>query len=297
MFTSKHHPNGGAVSHCDNFQLEKAIARFQNGDARSLGEVIRLVEPRAQTLIRFYKTHHYQSESELLSDINFKLLKSITKFDPKRASPFSYVSAVITSTLKTAVSNQRRSWSRYCELDGELANTLPARADDWERADDLIFKIKSQVRTTLTDETELSAQRWFIESFCQDGFASRRHACADACMGVYQLSHARSRELHDLVMLEVRRALFDDRKHREKIVPGRLFGTRCAWMTNYQSLLSAEEFTKFYILMKNLAPYLLLLIVDPAKNGSHRRDRSPTISRKNLELVLNGDPAAVPLFQ
>jgi hypothetical protein len=68
-------------------------------------------------------------------------------------------------------------------------------------------------------------------------------------------------------------------------------------MTNYQPLLSPAEFTKFYILMKNLAPYLLLLIIDPAKNGSHRRDRSPTISRKNLELVLNGDPAGILLFQ
>jgi hypothetical protein len=67
-------------------------------------------------------------------------------------------------------------------------------------------------------------------------------------------------------------------------------------MSTYQPLLSADEFTKFFFLMKNLAPYLLLLIVDPAKNGSHRRDRSPTIGRKNLKLVLYGDDDAVPLF-
>ena len=151
--------------------------------------------------------------------------------------------------------------------------------------------------TTLTDETELNACRWLVESFCVDGFASLRHACADVCMSVHQISHARSRELHDLSALEVRRVLFDDLKHREQIVAGRLLGTRAAWMAQYSPLLTPSEFTRFYVLMKNLAPYLLLLIVDPAKNGSHRRDRNPTIGRKNLELVLNGDAAGIPLFE
>jgi hypothetical protein len=189
MFTtSKHHPNGGAVSHCDNVQLEQAIVRFQGGDAGSLGEIVQLVEPRALTLIRFHKTTQYQSESELLSEINFKLIRSVGRFDVRRASGFAYVSRIIDSSLKTAVSNQRRHWSRNVELDIELTNSLPARSDDWSVCDDLVFKVKSRVRTTLTDETELSACRWLINSFCQDGFASRRHACADACMGAYQLS-------------------------------------------------------------------------------------------------------------
>jgi hypothetical protein len=297
MFTSsKHHPNGGAVSHCDNTQLEQAIARFQNGNAGSLGEVVRLVEPRSLALIRYFKTSQYQSEPELLSDINFKLLRSIAKFDPAKGTGFTYISKIIDSSLRTSVSNQRRSWARSVELDSELANMLPARSDNWEKADDLIYKIRSRARTTLTDEIEISAQRWLIDSFCQEGFTARRHTCADTAMGVYQLSHARSRELHDLSALEVRRALYDDLKPREQIIAGRLLGSRCAWMTNYQPLLSQAEFTKFYVLMKNLAPYLLLLIIDPAKNGSHRRDRNPGISRKNLELILNGDPAAVPLF-
>jgi len=114
---------------------------------------------------------------------------------------------------------------------------------------------------------------------------------------VYQLSHARSRELHDLVMLEVRRVLFDDLKLKDQIIANRLLGTRVAWIANYKKLLSAPEFTKFYFLMKNLAPYLLLLIVEPAKNGSHRRDRSPAVDRRNLELILYGCPDAVPLFK
>jgi hypothetical protein len=296
LTTSKHHPNGGAISHCDNAQLEQAIARFQAGDAASLGEVIRLVEPRALTLIRFHKTNHYRPEDELLSDINFKLMRSIRKFDARRASGFSYVSRIIDSSLRTSVSNQRRNWQRYSELSDEIANRLPARSDDWSVCDDLVFKVKSRVRTTLTDETELSACRWLVESFCQDGFASRRHACADACMGVFQLSHARSRELHDQVMLEVRRVLYGDLKPREQIIPGRLLGTRAAWMARYSPLLTQSEFTWFCVLMAGLAPYLLLLIVDPAKSNSHRQDRNPAIGRRNLELILYGCPDARPLF-
>jgi hypothetical protein len=296
MFTSKHHPNGGAVSHCDNVKLEQAISRYQAGDAASLGEVIRLVEPRALTLVRYYKTSHYQSESELISDVNFKLMRSVRRFDSAKGSAFSFVSAVITSTLQTAVTNTRRNWARYSELDGELVNTLPARSDDWSVCDDLVFKVKSRVRTTLVDETELSACRWLVESFCVDGFASRRHACANACMGVFQISHPRSRELHDMVLLELRRALYDDRKGRKQIVPGQLHGTRMHWMARYSPLLTESEFTRFCVLMANLAPYLLFLITDPAKNNNHRQDRNPQVDRRNLELVLYGDSRSQPLF-
>jgi hypothetical protein len=58
--------------------------------------------------------------------------------------------------------------------------------------------------------------------------------------------------------------------------------------------MSAAEFTKFATLMRNLAPYLLLLIDTQTRN--RRADRSPAVSRKNVELVLYGDPDAVLLF-
>ena len=46
-------------------------------------------------------------------------------------------------------------------------------------------------------------------------------------MGVYNLSHERSRELYDLTMLEVRRVVYDNLPPRQPIVAGRLLGTRC----------------------------------------------------------------------
>src|SRR5262249_17915076 len=130
MFTSKHNPLG-TTQHLDNGHLEEAIGRYRaRGDAGSLDEIIRLIEPRALTLIRFHKTDHYRPEDELLSDVNFKLMRSIGRFDPTKGSAFSFVSAVITSTLQTSVTNTRRNWVRYSELNNELANSLPAKTDD-----------------------------------------------------------------------------------------------------------------------------------------------------------------------
>src|SRR4029077_20293914 len=97
-------------------------------------------------------------------------------------------------------------------------------------------------------------------------------------------------------MLEVRRALYDSVKQRTQIIPGRLLGTRSAWMSRYSPLLTESEFTRFVVLMRNLAPYLLLLIVDPTKANNHRRDRNPTIGRQTLELILYGHPDAVSCF-
>jgi len=65
-------------------------------------------------------------------------------------------------------------------------------------------------------------------------------------------------------------------------------------MAGYSALLSAEEFTKFVVLMRDLAPYLVFLI--DRQNKSRRQDRNPPIGRQNLEWILNGHPEAVPLF-
>ena len=47
--------------------------------------------------------------------------------------------------------------------------------------------------------------------------------------------------------------------------------------------------------MRDLAPYPLFLV----DSGTHnrRQDRNQPIGRKNLELILNGCPDAVPVFK
>jgi hypothetical protein len=296
MFTSTHHP-GGTSPHLDNAQLEQAIGRYQiQGDTESLGEIVRLTQARAQTLIRFYHTTRYRPEDELLSDVNWKLMRAVGKFDPSKGSAFTFVSQVIWSTLSTSVMTAKRSAQKYAEFDAALANRLPVNIENRDAVEDLTHRIKARVKTTLSDERELSTQRWYVESFTAEGFDARRHDCADAAMAVYGLSHARSRELYDLTMLEVRRVLYDDVKHRPCIVPGHLIGTRLGWIVRYAHLLTKDEFTRFAVLMRELAPYVLLLL-DRDNTAARRRDRSVSIGRKHLELVLNGDRDAVPLFK
>jgi hypothetical protein len=296
--SSKHHPAGGAVHHCDNEQIGFLMLRHQQfGDRESMAAILELSRPRALTLIRFHKTTRFKSEDELLSDIDFKLMRAVAKFDPQKGTAFTFVSRVVMNVLYTSVSNARKASRRCSELDAGLLGTLPARDGELSgraASEDIMHRIKSGVKSILTDPAELSAQRWYIESFTDEGFAAKRHQCANAAMAVYQLSHARSRELYDLTMLEVRRVLYAEVKGRQQIIAGRLIGTRGAWMVRYRLLLTAAEFTKFVTLMRDLAPYLLL-IVDP-ENRNRRRDRNPVISRRNVELILNGYPDAPLLF-
>jgi len=66
-------------------------------------------------------------------------------------------------------------------------------------------------------------------------------------------------------------------------------------MIRYRPLLNDSEFTKFVILVRDLSPFVLVLLNPESK--SRRQDRNPAIGRKNLEWVLSGHPDAVPLFK
>jgi hypothetical protein len=68
-------------------------------------------------------------------------------------------------------------------------------------------------------------------------------------------------------------------------------------MARYRPLLSELEFTKFVVLMRDLAPYLLLIVDSADGNRSRRQDRNPGIDRRNLMWVIHGHPDAVPLFR
>jgi hypothetical protein len=172
---SKHSPNG-TTPHLDNRRLEECIFRYQaQGDLESLGEIIQLSRNRALTLIRFHKTTKYLSEDELLSDVNLKLLKAIHRFNLERGSGFCYLSHIVQSVLCTAATNARKKEQRQVELDKKLIGELAAKTEDPFTCDDIAHQIRSQARSTLSDAKERAAQRWLIDSFLSDGFASRRH--------------------------------------------------------------------------------------------------------------------------
>jgi hypothetical protein len=297
--TSRHHPTGGSVPHCDNSRLEAAIAKHQvQGDAGSLAEIIKLAEPRMLTLIRFSGTSKYSSESELLSDVHHKLICAIPRFDPSRGSAFSFLSCLIQNTLHTSVTRVRRNAARLVELDETIANNLVTNGEIRTKdvLEDLTYRIRAGVRSTITDSIEQNVQRWYVESFLDGAFAPRRHQCCDAAMGVFGVGHERSRELYDLSMLECRRILYDDLSpRRPTIAAGQLIGTRAGWMARYAHLLDAVEFTKFFSLTKDLGPFVIMLVAPTSR--SRRQDRNPEIVRENLVWILNGHPSAVPLSQ
>jgi hypothetical protein len=208
-------------------------------------------------LIRFYRTTRYRSSDELLSDVNFKLVRAVEKFDPAQGFALTFMSKVIANVLFTSVANARKDlqWNR--KLSKNVLNSLVTNGEIEGRhaVEDLAHRIRRGVRTTLEDAKEQDVQRWFVASFCDEGFAQCRYEWADAAIAVFGLTHDRSRELYDLTMLEVRRVLYDDLPSRQSIPAGRLLGTRFAWMARYQSLLTAEEFTKLVVLMRGLSPF------------------------------------------
>jgi hypothetical protein len=116
------------------------------------------------TPTRFNGTCQYRSEDELLSDVNFKLIRSVAKFDPSKGSAFTFVSKIIDSSLRTSVTATRKSWQRYIELDETLANQLYTNGEtkSQDAVDDLADRIKRGVKTTLSDPAELQTMRWYV---------------------------------------------------------------------------------------------------------------------------------------
>jgi hypothetical protein len=296
LLRSKHNPRGGASVHFDNARLEPLIVAYnRSGDPAALAEIVELIRERALTLIRFNGTTKYRTESELLSEIHYKLVRSLRRFDAEKGSAFTFLSHLITNTLRTAVSTARARAEHYVELDEGVCRCMHTNGEKESREaiDGLHFRIRAGVKSTVSDLAEREAQRWYVASFLDGWFELRRFQCANSAMLVYGLSEARSRELYDLTVLEVRRILYADLKPR-LIDPESLHGTRAARLLRYRAYLSREEFSKFVLLMKELAPYLVVL-VDPENRRREERLREEEI-RRNLGFVLNGHPEAVPLF-
>jgi hypothetical protein len=232
----------------------------------------------------------------LLSDINLKLLRAVDRFDPSKGTAFTFLSCLITNTLSTAVSKARMVAKRDVKIDKRIADKLctNGESESQHALDDLAHRIRSSVKTTVTDPSEVGMQRWYVDSFLDGAFELRRHQCANAAMQVYGIRHERSRELYDLTILEVRRVMYPDLPPRPPVAAGQLLGTRAMWMIRYRALLNDREFTKFFVLARDLSPFVILLI-DP-ENRSRRQDRSAAVTRRNLEWLLHGHPDAVKLF-
>ena len=299
MFTSTHHPSGDANHHFDNEQVTTLICRYQScGDQEALAGVLAAAQQRTLTLSRFYGADRYLSEGELTSNVTWKLLRGLHRFDAWRGRAFSFISTVAMNEVRTGVTRTRVLRERYIELDETIAGQTPhpnGDAEAGETIEHLVHSVRANVRSTISDPDERAVLRWFTESFCADGFESARHQCCNAALQVFSwLRPARACELHDLARWQCRLVLLPHAPPRTPIIPGKLLGTRGAWLVRYQHLMSPVEFDRFARLLMGLAPFILLL-VDP-QSRSRRGDRNASITRRNVEFALHGDPSSAKLF-
>jgi hypothetical protein len=288
--------NPSAEPALDSEAVESLIAAYQRtGETKTLGEILERSQPISLSLIRSRNTFRFEDEDELLSAVNRKLLLSVQQFDRTRGTAFSFVNRLCINMLCTRVTLQKKLARRYEALTDTVVNTTPdaANFESQIAVDDLAQQIRS-IKSPCTAQSERQAQRWFVESFIDCGFQMRRQECSNAAMKVFSLSHPRSRQLYDLTLLEIRRALWDETKHSE-LNPAKLRGTKGLPLLRYTNFLSPQEFCKFACLMKDLAPYLVILM-KPANESRIRSGNWPAV-RENLKLVLEGNPEATPLFQ
>jgi hypothetical protein len=278
----------------DSGAVEQLIAQYQKEGSREiLGEIVSRCEPLTFSLIRSKRTMIYEPENELMSTINYKLVRSISHYDPGKGTAFTFISKLASNMMCTSVSLHKKLSLRYEPLDEVLAANLPdERANSPVYVDDLHRQIRG-VRSACSLESERQAQRWLIESFIDAHFEMRRHEVCDAAMRVFGLTHRRSRQLYDLTLLEVRRALWQETTHAPVSLGG-LRGTKQMPLARYFNFLSPPEFSKFVRLMRDLAPSLIFL-VRPANAPAIKRGEWPAV-RENLQCVLDGIPEATALF-
>ena len=199
---------------------------------------------------------------------------------------------VVETAARSSVGEAWQRSERYTEFAEAAGSTVPADIASRDAVNDIEYRVR-RARSSCADPFERRAQRWFIERFIDSGFALKRHEAADCVMRVFGITHPRSRQLHDLTMLEVRRQLIGE-KRLPLITPDLLKGTKLEALRRYGRFLSAADFSKLAVLLKDLAPSLVLEM--RPENICRIRRGDPEASRTNLRLVLDGEPTARPLF-
>src|SRR5260221_155254 len=149
--------------------------------------------------------------------------------------------------------------SEYAE-ELNLDKRDPDTSDTWQDFKEELDWLVLGIKTVCTFDAELEAQRWLVTSFLDCAFTLRRYEAANCCMKVFGLDHRRARDLYDLTMLEIRRATYDQVGHPKEIRPGDLVHTKARSLIPYARYFSEDDFTRLCILLRDLAPTLILRI-------------------------------------
>jgi hypothetical protein len=288
----RHHE--GTTHYFDSDYAGKLIEEFNaNGATEPLQALLVHVEPLAKSILEYRASTKHEELDELLARIRLKLWKSLRLFNPAKGTAFTFCAQVINSAAMSTVGEVWAYRDKYFELNDENGFTASPALGSAEALDDIVYRVR-QAKSACRNPYERRAQRWFIESFIDAGFVLRRHEAADAVMQVFSITHARSRQLHDLTMLEVRRQLIGE-KRLPLITPDLLRGTKIQAINRYAKFLSENDFSKLAVLLRDLAPSLVLLM--RPENACRIRRGEPEATRNNLRLILDGEPRARPLFR
>jgi hypothetical protein len=290
--TWRHHD--GAAYYFNRDYARELIERYnETGDPAALDDLLKHVEPLAKSILEYRNTTRHESIDELLSRIRIKLWRSLRLYDPARGSAFSFCAKIISSTAASAVGEAWNRSEKFCQFDESIDSALlcdPVATR--ETIADLAGRVR-RIKTPCTDPYELAAQRWLVASFIDCDFALRRHEASDSMSTVYGLGHGQSRRLFDLTLVAIRRELLTDRRVA-LICPSSLARTRSEAIIRYARFLSAGEFSKLAMLLKDIAPSVVLTI-NPVRACAVRRGE-PEATRGNLLLVLHGSATDRPLF-
>jgi hypothetical protein len=264
------------------------------GDPAAIDQLLNYSEPLIETLIHYRRADRHVPIDELMNAVRLKLWKSVRLFDPTRGTPYSFVVKITTSVMASAVSETWRRNDAFTRTDESIDCAMLCDAViTRETIADLVDRVR-MVRTPCVDCYELFAQRWLVQSLVDADFALRRFQASDAMSAVYGLSFDRSPWIYDVTIISIRRLLLTDRGRLVPINPRSLLSTRSRALVNFAKFLSAEQFTKLAVIMRDVPPHLVWTI-EPARVCAIRRGESEAV-RANLDLILHGSPDDRQLF-
>lgn len=248
---------------------------------------------------RHLKKHPCNSElvtvPELVSEVHFKIFRSIHHYHPDRGRAFSFLT-VLTSNHLTSyrqVCYGRTHRQRMLRED-IVDNSLSTESRDARDAiEDIMVRLYAILTTPLTLRNELAVSRWYVDSFFDCGFELKRNEYAEAARQVYGIPIERARQIYDLTMLTVRRALYDPSR-MPSIKAEDLTATRNNPWPNYGKLLTPEELKKLISITRGIAPYTLYVI--KPENEKDIRKGKKKVLWESLQLILNGSPNDQQLF-